>query len=62
MRMVKTNGCRTCKHRHYWVLSSFAIADCSHPDCKCKAADWTSADNLEYLEYLSDKKRSLKND
>ncbi len=50
------NKCRTCKHRHPWVVHSLSILSCDFYRCFCGSKDWAPMDNLEYLEGLYEQK------
>lgn len=56
MKIQNNNGCRSCGHAHWWSLDSMELKNCANPKCKCQAKDYTPIDNLEYFEYLYEKR------
>ena len=59
MKVINNPKCRKCSHYHYWELMSSEVQECTFISCSCKAKDWIPTDNLEYLEYLYNKKAKV---
>lgn len=62
MITVTDNGCRNCNHIHWMIIDTLgntsSIGGCTAPACKCSKDTFAPDDNLEYLEWMNEK-RSL---